>query len=520
MSLFGVFLLVYAPFLMRSNHGAPNRIFHWDFASQFYPWLVYTSDALRAGSWPFWCPYVGGGTPFFLNPQNPLYSPLTWLVSLTIGYTHYVAQVQGIILLLVASIGAYALAWTLWRSRAGALVSALCFGLSSALFGNMQHYSYIDVYALMPWTFLAILGTVRGAKGGVPGLVFVLYLLIVSGYPAVVFMTLAWGLAWAVFLLRQSGQPASEQRATLFKGMAAGMLAVGLSAVYWLPILAHKDEFTRGDALTLDQALVGGNLSFKHLWNLVFQFLTTFPFPGQNADISMRGIYIGAIALPLVAIALLRRRDIWTAAMSTLAVGAFLMACGGDFFGRVALHAILPAFNFSRFPAGDSRALMVLGLALLAGRGMQVLTTKDEAAKRIGGRALWALLFTVIAGFFAFAFVYPKDVYFVGPLSYLSISLLLTLIALGVWPSIQATWAKKVFLGLLILDLGIGVHANIEIIGERPGDYARLVGQHHREFTAAAAMAPRELGTIGSLLELGQCEPANVGYVSKTFFVG
>ncbi len=520
LSLFTLFLIVFAPFIFRTHHLGPHRIFHWDFASQFYPWLVYTSDTLRTGIWPLWCPYVGAGTPFFLNPQNPLYSPVTWLFSLTIGYTHYTSQLQGIVLLLAGSIGAYALSYALWRSRAGGMVAALSFGLSSALFGNMQHYSYLNVYALMPWTFLAILGTARGLKGALPALVLVLYMLIVSGYPAVVFMTLAWGLAWAIFLVRQSKQPASAQRTTLFKGLAAGGVAVGLASVYWLPILAFKDEFTRGDALSLEQALHGGHLSFKHLLNLLFQFVTTYSLPGPNTDISMRGIYIGALALPLVAIAVMRRRDVWTAAMGVFSLGAFLMACGWEFFGRVALHVILPAFNFSRFPAGDSRALMVLGLALLAGRGMQVLCCDDAVAKQLGRRSLWALLIIFVGALFWFQDVYPPEVYFNGPAGYLVINLLLVIVALVVWPSINARWARRALLGLLVLDLGIGVHANIDLIGERTGDYAEIERQHRREFTAEAAAVPRELGTTGSLLELGKNEPANVGHVSKTFYLG
>lgn len=520
LSLFTIFLIVFAPFVFRTNHQAPYRIFHWDFASQFYPWLVYTSDALRAGIWPLWCPYVGAGTPFFLNPQNPLYSPITWLVSLTIGYTHYTSQVQGIVLLLVGSIGAYALSYALWRSRSGGMVAALSFGLSSALFGNMQHYSYINVYALMPWTFLAILGTVKGHKGSLPGLVLVLYLLIVSGYPAVVFMTLAWGLAWAFFLLRESRQTASSQSAILFKGLGAGAVAVGLAAVYWLPILTFKDEFTRGDALTLEQALNGGHLSFKHLLNLLFQFVTTYALPGPNTDISMRGIYMGALALPLVAVAVLRRRDAWTAAMGVFTLGAFLMACGWEFFGRVALHIVLPAFNFSRFPAGDSRALMVLGLALLAGRGMHVICRDDVDAQQIGRRGLWALLSVFIGALFWFQDVYPREVYFNGPVGYLAFNLLLVILALLVWPAIGARWARRVLLGLMVLDLGVGVHANIDLMGDRTGNYAEIESQHRRAFSTPAANVARQLGTTGSLLELGKNEPANVGYVSKDFYLG
>ncbi|MNX83013.1 Bacterial membrane protein YfhO [compost metagenome] len=512
---------VFARFIFRSPEGAPYYIIHWDFASQYCPWLIYTSDVLRTGDWPFWSPFVGAGEPFFLNPQNPLYSPLTWLVAFTAGYTQYSVQLQSFFMIFLGGVGAYQLSFALWRARVPAMVTALCFGLSAAFYGNLQHSSYINAYALMPWFFLAVLEVIRAnRRWSLPLLVVTVYLLIVSGYGGGGLMTFAWGLAWAMFLLWKSGKSLFSQANILKRAIFAGLLAFGLSAVYWLPIAYYKNEFTRGSLLTLDRALTGGNLSFKHLFGFLFHFTLAQPLPGNDTDLSMRGLYLGVLALPLVAVALWRRRDAWTAALFCFSLATFLMACGIQFFGRVALHALIPALNFSRFPAGDSRTLMALGLALLAGRGLQVLLSNDTEARKIARNTIFALLALFVFGLLLFSRFYTPEEFSNGPLNYVAITALLTLLFLCLLPDLGTRFGKGAFLVLLLLDLGTAFNANIWVAGEPSGNYAALVAQHQRDPSKGNPNLPRELGTRGTLLDLGDCEPANVGHVSKQFYLG
>ena len=520
------YVAVFAVFILRGKTGMPRYVLRWDFASQYAPWLIYSSDVLRSGSWPLWCPYVGGGVPFFLNPQNPIYSPLTWLVSFTVGYTYYVAQVQSIFILFVAAAGAYALSFELWRSRAGGLVAALAFGLSANIWTNLEHTSFISAFSASPWLFWAVLVFIRYRnRRAFASLVVVLYLLVVTGYPAIVLQTLLWNAAWAVFLLVCAGLNGPQRVEAILKGLAAGVIGLGLAAVYWLPGIACAHEFTRGAGLDLDTALTGGNLHFKTLWSLVFQFLLSSPLPGGEADISMRGLYIGALALPLVAVALATRRDRWSAALGVLSTGAFLMACGSDFFGRTTLHLLLPGLNFARFPAADSRALMALGLALLAGRGMVAVAAGDDGAQRVGRRGFYVLIGVLLLGLgwftsYAQAGRLAPDAFGNGPLNAITATLLFTALALAIWPSIASRTGRAAFVALLLVDLGTAFHANIAVAGEKSDAGTNRESVHHRTFETAPALLPRERGTGGNLLLPSDCEPANNGCLSKTFYVG
>lgn len=520
-SLFIAHVLVFAPFIFRDAGGTPYKMIRWDFESQYYPWLVYISDVIRAGEWPLWSPYVAAGTPFFINPQNALYSPITLLVSLLFGYTHYVAQLQSIILMFVASVGAYGLSFALWRNRAGALGTALAFGLSIAIFGNLQHATYINAFAWMPWLFWMIWEAIHlRRRWAYAGLVLVIYQLFVAAYPAIVAMILLWGMAWGLYLIWQSTQTTREKLLTITSSLGAGAFALGMAAVFWLPILYYRNEFSRGAPLDLETALIGGNLSFKHLWGMLFHFLTVQPLPGPNADLSMRGVFVGALILPLIGVALVFLRDRWTAVLTVFSFTTFLMACGGDFFGRVALHAIFPAMNFSRFPAGDSRTLMALGLALLAGRGLALLFKGGKEERRVFRLGLYGLAAIQLLGLGIFSIVYSPEDYASGPLTFVPITLLLVGLALAVLPSLPMAWARGAVICLIFLDLGIAAHANSFVAGAKPNNYGALRARHQTSFDMSLASLPRQRGALGSLLEPGLSEPANVGYVSKQFFLG
>lgn len=276
---------------------------------------------------------------------------------------HPWAQVQSVLLLFAAGAGAYALAFTLFGSRAAAGVSAVGFGLTSQLFGHLEHTSVLSAGTLMPWCFFAAARLVRDWWAG-PLLASLTALLVTTGYPAAALITLLWVGVFVLF--ERAGLPYAASRALLLRrAFAAAGLAIALSAVHWLPIVALRGEFTRGASLPLDRTLFDGNLSFRQVWSTLFQFMMVNALPGHESDVSVRGFYFGALCLPLGVVAALGPRDRLVRGLLVFSATAFLLACGGEFFGRTALHAALPLFRFSRFPGEDGGLLAVLGLTLL-----------------------------------------------------------------------------------------------------------------------------------------------------------
>lgn len=292
--------IIFARLIFLTLEGVPYATIPFDFASQYSRWLTYIGDCFNAHIMPLWSPYVGAGTPFFINPQNQLYSPLTLLVGVIFGYSQRAAQLQTVAMVFFGGVGAYLLSYTLWRNRWSGLITAICFSFSSALFSNFEHTTIVSAFALMPWLFWATTMTAKMEKPwGFPLLAFFIYFLITSGYPGVILMLLFWLSAYTLHLIYLNPYPVRRKLRLSISHGIAWFLGLCLSAAHWLPIIIHRKEFTRGAPLQTDQALSGGNLFFKHLWGMLFQFMTATPLPGDDVDISMRGLYFGALAIPL-----------------------------------------------------------------------------------------------------------------------------------------------------------------------------------------------------------------------------
>ena len=102
-------------------------------------WLIYGWDAIRAGVAPLWCPFVAAGSPFYLNPQTQIHSPLSLLLGGPVrvlvpdgSVAHADADAAGL------GSGAYALAFSVWRERMPALLAGLCYQLCGVLYGHLS----------------------------------------------------------------------------------------------------------------------------------------------------------------------------------------------------------------------------------------------------------------------------------------------------------------------------------------------------------------------------------------------
>jgi hypothetical protein len=516
-ALFGMSILhvvIFAKLIFFTPERVPYAVIPFDFASAYSRWLVYISDSFHAGILPLWVPYVAGGSPFFINPQSQLFSPVTLLVGSLVGYSQYTAQLQVVMTLLFGGIGAYLLAYVLWRSYWSALVTGICFSSTSALFTNLEHMTSINTLTLMPWLFwVTTIASRSKSRWTFPLLAFLIYFVITSGYPGVIAMILLWLSIYTLYLLYLRADKNRLKVGASF--LCAWLLGLGLSAVHWLPVLIHRKEFTRGTALSLEEGTFG-SLPFKYLWGMLFQFMPVAPLSTNDVDISMRGLYFGALALPLILVALFYVKDKIVTPLLVLSVGAFLMACGNMFFGRVALHILFPIMNFSRFPAIDSRGPMVLGLVLLAGGGARLLSQNSEQGRTLMSRTCISLVALLLVGLIVLRNVLDAPVYNEVAVNYITADVFFILLALIALRMFSGRMLMVSVCALLALELGTCVLANFPIIGSRvtAEQYREFRASHQSTFNPDAANRPRIVAGNG-LVD----EEAGRAYAEKTFYL-
>lgn len=79
----------------------------WDIMDQFFPCRFFISECLRHKIFPFWCPYISFGYPFYADPQGGTFYPLTWIISFISGYNVYSIAYDYLIHVAIAGIAFY-----------------------------------------------------------------------------------------------------------------------------------------------------------------------------------------------------------------------------------------------------------------------------------------------------------------------------------------------------------------------------------------------------------------------------
>lgn len=496
-ALAGIHVVVFARSLFLVSAGL--FIIPWDFDGSYHRFLVFAGDCFRSGTLPIWNPFNAAGTPFFANPQSQMWSPITLLLGWAFGYTHDLAQRQLILTILLGGAGAYLLSHSLWRSRGAAFVTGLCFDLTSAVFSNLEHMDIVNAYALLPWLFWAANRAAAGASWAAPLLGFLVYWQVTWGYPAVVAIGLVCLLAHWIYLCATAFGTSRERLRFVGVGAGAALLGLGLSAVHWLPVMVHRADFLRGAPLDVEAALEA-SLTFGHLWGMLFNFTTATVPEGSMLDLSMVGVYFGVVALPLVVVAVVHERDRAVKALTVAAGGLLLMSMGGWFFARFTLHWLVPGFNVSRFPAADSRTLMVLSLALLAGAGARLVARDHPGSRALAARSAACLLAVLAVGMVAWRSVayreMPQVSYFhrvVNGVTAEMLFLVAAMLLLARRPPVGARTAFVAMAVLLAVDLGTDVVLNYRVIGARVtrAEHRAAEATYRHGFDAAAATRPR-----------------------------
>ena len=209
------------------------------------------------------------------------------------------------------------------------------------------------------------------------------------------------------------------------------------------------------------------------------------------------------MALSLAVVCVTWSRGFIVAALAGAAVGSLLMSLGGNFFGRVALHAVVPLFNFSQYPAGDSAAfLAMLALSLLAAGGAVLLARAHAPSRALARRALRSLLVLYLVAVVGLTLVYGKyDDRVVSGVTFEAFCMLLALVALerGRGPRLYPLLA-----GLALLELGYSAMVNFDVAGQPmpSAEYRRLLDSRVTTFSGAPPAKPASRRSEGAVVPI------------------
>ncbi|MBP8974436.1 MAG: hypothetical protein KBH93_11220 [Anaerolineae bacterium] len=387
-----------AAFLLGAGLGAdrlPSPPYH-DFSdamtSHWPNALLLRRAVLDEGALPLWQPGIFSGTPFAANPLSKVWYPPQWLVLLLPPALHLNVLIW--LHLTLAGLGAWAWGRATGLTRGPAALAGAGYAFAPRLIAAVGngHVDLLYAAAWLPWLLWAVERTLRAEGRGraafALGAFAALCLLADVRLSAYAFaLTAAYALWRLPALTRltapsprvergqaersEAGGEVNRARAAL-RLLAAGLLAAGLSAVQWVPLLLWRADLSRAE-ITADEAAL---FSLKGLgwFGLVL---------GNHGGLGETLVYVGVSVLALALAALLlrpRALAFWGAALLVIAAWAM----GDNFVLWPALVEIIPPLRWWRVPP-RIWFLAALILPYLAAWGAQLLVTQppDRRAARL-----------------------------------------------------------------------------------------------------------------------------------------
>jgi hypothetical protein len=141
-----------------------GRVFYLrDVVQNHGPLRGLVAERLRAGEWPAWNPYHGGGTPLFANPNGLVLHPSILVFLVLPSATAMTASV--VLQFALLALGGWLLAREAGARREGAALAAAILTLSGPAASLASMQNVLAAFAFVP---LALWGLLRGARRASP----------------------------------------------------------------------------------------------------------------------------------------------------------------------------------------------------------------------------------------------------------------------------------------------------------------------------------------------------------------
>ncbi|MCC5876061.1 MAG: hypothetical protein JJU11_07565 [Candidatus Sumerlaeia bacterium] len=397
--LAGLAAVVLAPMWLGSGEDVPiHSRFQWDTHGYHYPMLMYLSDAWRhGGEIPLWNPFEFAGNPIYADPQTQLWSPVTWFVLLTTGYSMLVLQAQLLATILLLGIGVYFTGCVIRLPRWAAWIAAASMMLGGYVTGHGSHFGTLSSLAwfslVLPTTWLAV--TDRKSRwrwAGLSGML--LGISATSGHPTTALIA-AYQVGFLVFFLR--GCPSLRWPTRLALLGTIGLISFMVSAPQVFGVIWGQGVMERigPGTYSLEESANLNHLAMRSLAvNALLPGMALLNRAGMPNishwqgfhanDMTMTTVYIGLGCLVGMAAFLLsgrrfRRRESMLAWLMAINL---VLAAGMAFSPRIVAYFFLPGLNAPHHAAMDFRGFAMIAAVLLGARGLVSLV----ALIRLGGK--------------------------------------------------------------------------------------------------------------------------------------
>jgi hypothetical protein len=369
----------------------------WDNMDAIYPWHYFISECFAHGHLPLWTPYCRLGQPFYGDLSMGGYYPITLLLTFFTDYSVYIANLELVIHLPIASIGMYKLLQRLGCSDLASMTLGIAYSLSGIFLSHAMHYPLFVSAAWVPFLFLfqiKLHDTFSFKNAVLAGINFGLFF--TGGYLALLIIWVYVILFFHLFFI------VKKKRYTDFlkNGSVFAFTSLLLGAVPLLFFIENSSLIDRGNGVSWEMA---SQLPFtlKSFVSFFAPLLTASSKVDFGTDISMRNSYVGILLLPFALLFILKEKNRNAFLLFGVALVFLLIAMGDMLPFRKLLYDYVPLMDSFRFPSIFRFVSIFFGVVLLAFTFDWVLKNKNSIVLRR------LILFTLVS----FLVVFVLSVY-------------------------------------------------------------------------------------------------------------
>ncbi len=387
----------------RNLVGAPNYRDPAMVTTQSEPAAEFLHRSLRRGTFPFWDPYTGGGTPLFASLVPALLFPPSFVVAL-LGNGSIIRNVYMLCLIVTSAFLTYGLLRGRGLGQTAALTGGIAFAFSGAMIqtvagGLGQPTAFFSLPLLATARLFDAPGRRRAAEFAAAAAFVAL-----ASFPAIVLQVFATCVAYA--LIAGAGAPRGRRVESVAWFGGGALAAIAIVAVVYVPSFLVVSESPQVSSYYADAALVVLRpIQLIQLLSPVVQGGARVYLDNPLGAFGIHLYYTGVVPLVLAIVGILapadpRSRPLKIAAVAVgtfaltkvfgLAIVQWIAYLPGlrtihyaVYFGIVAAYAvaILAALGVEAIASGRSRRWQVAAAALAT---VAALVVVREYASRLG----------------------------------------------------------------------------------------------------------------------------------------
>ena len=332
----------------------------------YFPPKFFMSESISSGYLPLWNPYINFGLPQYGDMSSGYWSPVTWLIASTTGYTAYSFTAELLFYILAAGFGMYLFCRRLGLFKPVCMLAGVSFMCSGYMVGHLQHFNWISGAAFLPWCLWAYHRLQQSISVNnllIASLCF--FMLAASAHPGIIIGAIYFFTAYAVFSFfnRQQAITSSAYTKRFIKGnllLLAGIafLCAGMIAGY-TDLIPHM---TRGEKLS-NSAAISNPLTAASSISALLPLSTVKNDTLFATDTSMRNIYFGLTPLLFFLVALVSKKNRFQKFLLISGILFLLVSATG--FIKTNVYEYLPLIGYVRMN-GEFAVFALLCFIILA----------------------------------------------------------------------------------------------------------------------------------------------------------